>query len=506
MGNNKPLWTLIRAVSHAKQPDSSEIFVSNCIIDGHSIGTDEITIADIVMDSRKITPGSLFVALRGTQTDGHKYMDLAEKMGARAILCEELPEQAHAHVTYVVVGNSAWAMGLMASAFYEHPSQRLTLVGVTGTNGKTSVATFLFQLFRALGYRCGLLSTVQNQIEDEIIPSTHTTPDSIALNALLSKMIKSGCSHVFMEVSSHAVAQHRITGLQFAGGIFTNITHDHLDFHKTFDNYIKAKKGFFDQLPKNAFALVNIDDRRGTVMVQNTAAKIATYSLQTIASFHGKIISDTLAGMHMEVNQQEVWFRVIGRFNAYNLLSVYGAAVLMGESPEAVLTELSNLKSPPGRFEQFHSKDNIVGIVDYAHTPDALENVLETITHLRHGNEKVITIVGCGGNRDAEKRPKMAAIACKYSNRVILTSDNPRNEDPMDILAQMQKGVPALDYKKTMTIADRREAIFAALYEAEPEDIILIAGKGHETYQEVMGVKHHFDDKEVLQEAFQSRI
>jgi UDP-N-acetylmuramoyl-L-alanyl-D-glutamate--2,6-diaminopimelate ligase len=393
-------------------------------------GSGDVIIKNIILDSRKVLPGSLFVALRGTQTDGHQYITTAAGLGASAILCEELPENPSSEVTYIQVEDSAAAMGLIAAAFYGYPSGKLTLVGVTGTNGKTSVATFLFQLFRALGYRCGLLSTVQNQIEDEIIPSTHTTPDSVALNQLLSKMLASNCSHVFMEVSSHAVAQHRITGLQFAGGIFTNITHDHLDFHKTFDNYIKAKKGFFDQLPKTAFALVNVDDRRGSVMVQNTKAKIETYSLQTLATFKGKIISDTLAGMHMEINQQEVWFRVIGRFNAYNLLSVYGAAVLLGEKPDEVLTELSNLKSPPGRFEQFHSKDHIVGIVDYAHTPDALENVLETITHLRNGNEKVITIVGCGGNRDAEKRPKMAAIACRYSNQVILTSDNPRFEDP----------------------------------------------------------------------------
>lgn len=475
------------------------------IADATIIGSPEVPVKNIIIDSRRVLPGSLFVALRGTQTDGHQFIATATETGASAILCEELPQQTSDKVTYVVVQDSAAAMGLIASAFYGHPSRKLTLVGVTGTNGKTSVATFLFQLFRALGYRCGLLSTVQNQIEDEVIPSTHTTPDSVALNQLLAKMLEKGCSHVFMEVSSHAVSQHRITGLQFAGGIFTNITHDHLDFHKTFDNYIKAKKGFFDQLPKTAFALVNVDDRRGTVMVQNTKAKVETYSLQTLASFKGKIISDTLTGMHMEINQQEVWFRVIGRFNAYNLLSVYGAALLLGEKAESVLTELSNLKSPPGRFEQFHSADNVVGIVDYAHTPDALENVLETINHLRHGNEKVITIVGCGGNRDAEKRPKMAAIACKYSNRVILTSDNPRYEEPMDILEQMRKGVPPLDYKKTVVIEDRREAIKKAGEEANPEDIILIAGKGHENYQEIKGVKHHFDDKEELLEIFAKR-
>lgn len=467
-------------------------------------GPKNIVVQKLILDSRSVSPGSLFIALRGTQTDGHQYIDTAVNAGASAILCEELPAQINAAVTYIKATDSAEVMGLVAANFYDHPSQKMTLVGVTGTNGKTSVATFLFQLFRKLGYRCGLLSTVQNQVEDEVIPSTHTTPDSIALNQLLATMLQKGCTHVFMEVSSHSVVQHRITGLHFAGGIFTNITHDHLDFHKTFDNYIKAKKGFFDNLPKTAFALVNVDDRRGSVMVQNTKARIETYSLQTLATFKGKIISDTLAGMHMDINMQEVWFRVIGRFNAYNLLSVYGAAVLLGENPEAVLTELSALKSPPGRFEQFHSNSHIVGIVDYAHTPDALENVLETITHLRSGNEKVITVVGCGGNRDATKRPKMAEIACKYSNRVILTSDNPRFEEPMDILDQMRKGVPPLDYKKTSVIEDRKEAIFRAYEEANPDDIILIAGKGHETYQDVKGVKHHFDDKEVLGLAFLS--
>jgi UDP-N-acetylmuramoyl-L-alanyl-D-glutamate--2,6-diaminopimelate ligase len=474
-------------------------------IDGLEVeGPIDIVVHKLILDSRRVSAGSLFIALRGTQTDGHQYIETAVNSGAAAILCEEFPANMNAAVCYIKTRDSAQAMGLIAAAFYENPSQKITLVGVTGTNGKTSVATFLFQLFRGLGYRCGLLSTVQNQVEDEIIPSTHTTPDSITLNQLLATMLDKGCTHVFMEVSSHAVAQHRIAGLHFAGGIFTNITHDHLDFHLTFDNYIKAKKGFFDNLPKTAFALVNVDDRRGSVMVQNTKARVETYSLQTLATFKGKIISDTLDGMHMEVNMREIWFRVIGRFNAYNLLSVYGAAILLGEDPEAVLTELSALKSPPGRFEQFHSSNQIVGIIDYAHTPDALENVLQTIAHLRSGNEKVITVVGCGGNRDAAKRPKMAEIACKYSNRVILTSDNPRFEEPMVILEQMQKGVPPLDYKKTTVIEDRKAAIFRAYEEANPEDIILIAGKGHETYQDVKGVKHHFDDKEILGEAFLS--
>ncbi|PWJ56553.1 UDP-N-acetylmuramoyl-L-alanyl-D-glutamate--2,6-diaminopimelate ligase [Dyadobacter jejuensis] len=465
-------------------------------------GPEETQIQAIQLDSRKVLPGSLFVALRGTQTDGHQYIDKASSLGASAILCEALPDVLRPEITYLQVPNTAEALGHLSAAFYGHPSKHLKLVGVTGTNGKTSVATFLFQLFRALGYRCGLLSTVQNQIEDQVIPATHTTPDAVALNGLLAQMLQKGCSHVFMEVSSHAVAQHRITGLEFSGGIFTNITHDHLDFHKTFDNYIQAKKGFFDALPKTAFALVNIDDRRGAVMVQNTKAHTSTYSLQTLADFKGKIISDTLTGMHMEINDQEVWFRVIGRFNAYNLLSVYGTALLLGEKPETVLTELSNLLSPPGRFEQHISPTNVVGIIDYAHTPDALENVLETIAQLRHGNEKVITVVGCGGNRDQEKRPKMAAIACKYSNQVILTDDNPRFEDPMTILDQMRKGVPPLDYKKTLVIPDRREAIQKAYSEAQPDDIILIAGKGHENYQDIAGTKHHFDDKEELLKAF----
>lgn len=465
-------------------------------------GSEDVVVNKIIIDSRRVLPGSLFVALRGTQVDGHQFIETASDLGAAAILCEDLPAQPREGISYIQVQDSALAMGFIAASFYDHPSKKLTLVGVTGTNGKTSVATFLFQLFRALGYRCGLLSTVQNQIEDDVIPSTHTTPDAVALNELLALMHEKGCSHVFMEVSSHSVAQHRITGLRFAGGIFTNITHDHLDFHKTFDNYIAAKKGFFDQLPKGSFALVNIDDRRGSVMVQNTKARIETYSLQTLATYNGKILSDTLTGMHMEINNQEVWFRVIGRFNGYNLLSVYGAAVALGESPEEVLTALSNLNSPPGRFEQIHSADNIVGIVDYAHTPDALENVLQTIAHLRHGNEQVITIVGCGGNRDATKRPKMAEIACNLSTRVILTSDNPRYEEPQDILDQMLKGVPPLKYKNTTVIPDRHEAIFKAVAEANPEDIILIAGKGHETYQEIRGVKHDFDDRQVLREAF----
>lgn len=475
------------------------------------IGSTSMPIAALVMDSRKAREQTLFVAVRGTQTDGHNFIEKAIEQGARAILCEELPAITHPSVTYVQVLDSAQAMGWMASAFYGHPSRSMQLIGVTGTNGKTSVATLLFRMFRALGYRCGLLSTVQNQIEDEVIPATHTTPDSVTLNGLLADMHRQKCTHVFMEVSSHAVAQQRIAGLTFGGGIFTNITHDHLDFHKTFDNYIKAKKGFFDQLPKRAFALINIDDRRGAVMVQNTAARVETYSLQTVATFKGKLHSETLFGMHMDLNGQEVWFRLIGRFNAYNLLAVYGTAVLLGEAPEEALAVLSELTSPPGRFEQVPSGRDIVGIVDYAHTPDALQNVLETITELRLADERaelprIITLVGCGGNRDAEKRPKMAAIACKFSDWVILTSDNPRFEDPQDILDQMVEGVTAGNREKVSVLPDRREAIYAACKGARPGDIVLVAGKGHETYQEIKGVKYDFDDREILREAFGATV
>lgn len=467
-------------------------------------GPTDRMVAAMTLDSRQVREGTLFVAVRGTQADGHSFIGKAIDLGATAILCETLPAALHPEVTYLQVPDSARAMGLLASAFYGHPSRSFKLLGVTGTNGKTSVATLLFRMFRALGYRCGLISTVQNQVEDEVIPSTHTTPDAITLNALLAEMQRQKCSHVFMEVSSHAMAQQRVAGLTFAGGIFTNITHDHLDFHKTFDNYIKAKKGFFDQLPKKAFALINIDDRRGAVMVQNTAAKVETYSLQTLATFKGKLLSETFYGMHMELNGQEVWFRLIGRFNAYNLLAVYGAAVLLGESPEEALAVLSELQSPPGRFEQVPSAQKVVGIVDYAHTPDALLNVLETITHLRQGNEQIITVVGCGGNRDAEKRPKMAAIATKFSDCVILTSDNPRFEEPEVILEHMRAGVPLVDQKRVTVLPNRREAIYRACAQARPGDIVLVAGKGHETYQEIKGVKFDFDDRAVLREAFQA--
>lgn len=470
----------------------------------------DAAVSSIMMDSRKAGPGSLFVAVRGTVTDGHQFIETAIRQGATVIICEELYSDPAPGVTYVQVADSAKTLGLVAANFYDQPSRRLKLVGVTGTNGKTSVATLLFRLFRARGYRCGLLSTVQNQIDEQIIPTSHTTPDVVTINELLAEMLLQGCSHVFMEVSSHAVVQERIAGLTFAGGIFTNITHDHLDFHKTFDNYIKAKKGFFDQLPASAFALVNIDDKRGMVMLQNTAARKESYSLQTLASFKGKLLADSLFGLQMDVDGHEVWFKLIGRFNAYNLLAVYGAAVLLGEEAEEVLTQLSALTPPPGRFEQVVSADQVVGIIDYAHTPDALQNVLETIDGLRQGDEpgrrpQIITVVGCGGNRDATKRPIMAEIACKFSDKVILTSDNPRNEDPMAILAEMQRGVSPVEVKKTIVFEDRREAIQKAVAIAQPNDIILVAGKGHETYQEIRGIKHDFDDRVVLREAFENR-
>ncbi|MCU0324743.1 MAG: UDP-N-acetylmuramoyl-L-alanyl-D-glutamate--2,6-diaminopimelate ligase [Spirosomaceae bacterium] len=465
-------------------------------------GKTDSEIKNIIFDSRKVENGSLFVAIGGTQVDGHNFIDTAIEKGASAILCEKLPEQLHESITYIQVENSARAMGFAASNFYGNPSSKLHLIGVTGTNGKTSTVTLLFGLFRRLGHRCGLLSTVQNQIEDEIIESTHTTPDSVEINRLLSEMLKKGATYCFMEVSSHSVVQERIAGLTFRGGIFTNITHDHLDFHGTFENYIKAKKGFFDQLPKTAFALVNTDDKNGKVMLQNTAARKETLSLNSIGTFKGKILANTLFGLEMDIDGKQVWFKLIGAFNAYNLLGVYGSAVLMGEDPDEVLTQLSGIKPPPGRFEQVVSENEIVGIVDYAHTPDALENVLKTINEIKEGNQKVITVVGCGGDRDKTKRPIMAKIATEMSDMVILTSDNPRTEDPNEILEQMQAGVSFANKKKTETIEDRRAAIQKAVSLAKPHDIILVAGKGHEDYQIIGKTKHHFDDREELRKAF----
>ncbi len=469
----------------------------------HIHGSPEVTVDAITFDSRQVRENVVFVAVRGVQTDGHDFVGKAEEAKAAAIVCETLPTELQEGITYVVVQNSAEALGLMASAFYGNPSAKLKLVGVTGTNGKTTSVTLLHKLFRELGYHVGLLSTVQNQIDETVIPATHTTPDAVKLNELLAQMVKAGCTHCFMEVSSHAMVQQRVAGLTFAGGVFTNITHDHLDYHGTFDEYIKAKKSFFDMLPKSAFALINADDKRGPVMVQNTKAKVQYYALRKAVDFKARIIDNTLQGLHLEVDGQEIWCKLIGAFNAYNLLSAYGVAVLLEEDPMEVLTVLSSLDSAAGRFDYIVSEGLITGIVDYAHTPDALENVLTTIQQIRNPTQQVITLVGCGGNRDAAKRPVMADIACRYSDKVILTSDNPRFEEPQAILEEMQKGVKPLDYKKTLTVLDRREAIKTACMLAEPNDIILVAGKGHETYQEIKGVRHDFDDKQVLRQMFE---
>jgi len=467
-------------------------------------GPTDVAITGLTLDSREAAPGMAFCALRGTATDGHKFIAKAVEQGAAAIICEELPAELNPTTAYVQVADSAVALAHMAAAFHGHPSRQLTLIGVTGTNGKTTCATLLHRLLRELGYHAGLLSTVQNQIDEEVIPSTHTTPDAIRLNALLARMVAAGCTHACMEVSSHAVAQHRITGLRFAGGIFTNLTHDHLDYHGTFDNYLKAKKGFFDALPKTAFALTNADDKRGPVMLQNTVARRETYSLRGAATFRARLIDNEVYGLHLDIDGHEVQFRLIGIFNAYNLLAVYGAAVLLGEDPLEVLTILSGLNTAPGRFEPVVSPGpaRLTGIVDYAHTPDALENVLQTIHDIRRPEQTIITVVGCGGNRDAAKRPVMANLAARLSDAVILTADNPRYEDPLEILAQMQGGISPADATKVQTVPDRRAAIQAAVAQAEPGAIVLVAGKGHETYQDVQGVKTPFDDRRVLAEIF----
>ncbi|MBT1687818.1 UDP-N-acetylmuramoyl-L-alanyl-D-glutamate--2,6-diaminopimelate ligase [Dawidia soli] len=463
-----------------------------------SYGNMHVEVSNLCFDSRKVTPGTLFVAVRGTQSDGHVYIEKAVAQGAVAVVCEKLPEMISETVTYVTVKNSAHALGVMAANFHNNPSDKLKLTGVTGTNGKTTTATLLFQLFTKLGYAVGLISTVENRINDTIVPSTHTTPDPIQLNALLQRMVEAGCSHVFMEVSSHAVDQERIAGLKFAGAIFTNITHDHLDYHKTFENYIKAKKKYFDDLNSDAFALVNADDKRGMVMLQNTRAAKHTFGLKKMVDFKGKIITNSIEGLELEIGGKNVWFKMIGDFNAYNLLGVYGAAVLLGEDSEEVLTQLSSLKGAPGRFELVMPGSKFTAIVDYAHTPDALKNVLETIAQFRTGNEQVITVVGCGGNRDKTKRPLMASIACRFSDKVVLTSDNPRDEDPMEIIREMQTGVTPTETRKTLVMSDREEAIKTACMMAKDHDIILVAGKGHEDYQEIKGVKYPFDDREVV--------
>jgi len=467
-------------------------------------GNTSVDINDVQIDSRKVKPGSLFVAVKGVAVDGHEYIDKAIEQGAIAVVCEQMPSSYKDGTTYVQTINSAEAAGLIAHNFYDQPTTKLKLVGVTGTNGKTTIATLLYKLFTCLGYKCGLISTVENQVAGKIIPATHTTPDAVSLNALLKQMVDEGCEFAFMEVSSHAIDQKRIAGLQFAGGLFSNITHDHLDYHKTFDEYIKAKKAFFDALPSTAFAITNIDDKRGNVMLQNSAAKKHSYSLKTVADFKGKILENSLTGLIMTVNDQEVIFRLIGEFNAYNLLAVYGAAISLGENKEQVLQCLSNTTGAEGRFDYLISaRERVIGIVDYAHTPDALQNVLSTIKKLKHGNEQLITVVGCGGDRDRTKRPIMAGVACEYSDKAIFTSDNPRSEDPQQILNEMEAGLNTAAKRKYVSIVDRKQAIKTAVNMAGPEDIVLIAGKGHEKYQEIKGVKHHFDDKEVLIEMFQ---
>lgn len=468
-----------------------------------STGSTDIDIAALQMDSRKVKPGDCFVAIKGTTSDGHAYIDKCIEQGAAAIVCEMMPTGIKPGVIYVKVANPAKALGIMAGNFYDNPSAKMKVVGVTGTNGKTSTVTLLFRLFRQLGANVGLLSTVQNQINEDVIASTHTTPDAIALNALMAQMYDAGCEYCFMEVSSHAVDQSRISGLQFTGAVFTNITHDHLDYHKTFEHYIKTKKRFFDELPSSAFALTNIDDRNGAVMLQNTKAKKQTYALKSPADFKCKVMENTVNGLQLDLDNVEMHTRLIGDFNAYNLTAVYAVARLLGIDKQEALTVLSSLAPPEGRFDQVLSaNEKIVGIVDYAHTPDALKNVLQTIQAVRSGIENVITLIGCGGDRDAAKRPIMAEIACRYSNKVILTSDNPRSEDPEEILKQMNAGVPVTDKRKVLTITDRREAIRTAVSLAGERDIILLAGKGHEKYQEIKGVKNHFDDKEELIKVF----
>lgn len=464
------------------------------------IGDTNISISSLCLDSRRVESGSLFFAVKGTLTNGHDYINTAIENGAVAIVCETVPDNPQKDIVWIQVTDTAVCIGPIAVNYYNHPSHEFKLVGITGTNGKTTVASLLYKLYTQLGYKCGLVSTVQNIIGTKIIPATHTTPDAVSLTALLREMADSHCSFVFMECSSHAIWQNRIKGQKFAGGIFTNITHDHLDYHITFDNYLKAKKKFFDELDSDAFALTNKDDRNGQIMLQNSPATRYSYSLRSMADFKCRIVEHDFSGMLLEIDGKEAWYRLTGNFNAYNLLAVYATAFLLGEDKEQIITTLSTLSPVRGRFEMVKSGEGIIGIVDYAHTPDALKNVLETINQVRTNNEQLITVVGCGGNRDTAKRPEMAAIAVQMSNRAIFTSDNPRDEDPEVILEEMMQGVPGQHYKKVLKITDRREAIKTAATLAKRGDIILIAGKGHETYQEIKGIKHPFDDRAVLEE------
>ena len=468
------------------------------------IGNTDCKITDVHIDSRRIEPGHLFVAMRGTQVDGHKYIQSAIEKGAIAIICEELPEILTEGITYLRVSDSEEAVGPVATAFNDYPTDKIKLVGVTGTNGKTTIATLLYDMFRAMGYKVGLISTVCNYIDGEAIPTEHTTPDAITLNALLGRMACEGCKYVFMEVSSHSVSQKRIGGLKFAGGIFTNLTRDHLDYHKTVDNYLKAKKTFFDNLPKSAFALTNADDKNGLVMTQNTKAKVYTYSLRNISDFKAKVLEDSFEGMLLDMDGKEICVQFIGRFNASNVLAVYATACLLGKKVEDVLVTLSTLQPVSGRFESLRSSKGYTAIVDYAHTPDALTNVLSTIQEVVRGKGNVITVVGAGGNRDKGKRPIMAQEAVKQSDKVIITSDNPRFEDPQDIINDMINGLSKDDMRKVLCITDRATAIKTACMLAQVGDAVLVAGKGHENYQEIQGVKHHFDDKEVIEEIFKN--
>jgi UDP-N-acetylmuramoyl-L-alanyl-D-glutamate--2,6-diaminopimelate ligase len=466
------------------------------------VGITNREVVTLAFDSRKVVPGSVFFAIKGTLSDGHAFIDATISNGATVIVCEVMPADVAAEITYIQVADPSLALGQMASNFYGNPSSKIQLVGITGTNGKTTIATLLFKLFVELGYKVGLISTVQNQINDEIIPATHTTPDPLALNELLDRMVSEGCGYCFMEVSSHAVVQHRISGITFAGGVFSNITHDHLDFHGTFDNYIKAKRGFFDALPKGSFALTNADDKNGMIMLQNSKASKKTYALKQLAAYKATVVENSFNGLHLDVDGIEVFFKLVGSFNAYNLLAAYGTALLLDQDQMTVLTTLSRLDGAEGRFEYVSSKTGIIGIVDYAHTPDAVQNVLSTVQNIRKGTELVITVIGCGGDRDKTKRPVMAQVACDWSDKVILTSDNPRTEDPQTIIQEMEAGVSPTNKRKTLSITDRKEAIKTACHLAQPGDIIIVAGKGHEKYQEVNGVRHHFDDREILLEQF----
>jgi len=463
-------------------------------------GATDIAIGKIEFDSRLVSSGDAFVAIKGTQSDGHSFIEKAIALGAVAVICQELPENATEGVTYVQVKDTGAALAAMAANFYGNPSHSLKLVGITGTNGKTTIATLLYQLFKNAGFKAGLLSTVKVMVADTEYKATHTTPDSLTINRYLREMVDTGVDYCFMEVSSHGIHQHRTAGLEFAGGIFTNLSHDHLDYHNSFAEYRDVKKRFFDELSKGAFALVNVDDKNGLVMLQNTMAKKLTYALKTYADYKAHILENQLSGLLLKINEQEVWVKLIGKFNAYNLLAIYAAAVNLGLESQEVLRLLSELESVSGRFQFIVSDTNVTAIVDYAHTPDALENVLKTIENIRTRNEQLITVVGCGGDRDKTKRPVMANIASAMSDRAIFTSDNPRSEDPVDIIEDMEKGVEPQNYKKTVAMTDRKQAIKLACQLANPNDIILIAGKGHETYQEIKGVKHDFDDMEIVKE------